>query len=470
MKAFISKNRNFIFCCVIIAAVYLLDSLLFFSQFYLMYDFYSEKTISAVSTGWAYLAQGVGLVLFMLLYKTRSRLSARRVFQVLLFLIEVPVIIVSILIPGRILLMFMIVLLNIIIGLHTGFTFTLAAAHAPTSRLGLCYGLAYAVGAFGTWLISEISGGVMTSYRIIFADSLIIALIVVLILVYRDAFENGQDGENAGADALPAAAGSSPDTAGGRKILILLCLVIAIMAPISSIGTNNNLYVEYSREFVLLAQRSFYAVGLIAAGLIFDKNRIIGGICAVVSLIYPIVLIMIYQESGLVMPVIGMSYVILGFFAVYRAASFMTLAAESKKQQLAPLGLAVARVCEAVSVLAIIEIGCDELASVILVSVLFIPLVILFFLMIKEQYTPSAAAAEAPRELSADERRAAFAEQYGLTRREEEIAMFLSEGRSNGEIAELLQLSENTVRFHVSNILKKTGMKDRNEVSRAYRQ
>jgi len=26
------------------------------------------------------------------------------------------------------------------------------------------------------------------------------------------------------------------------------------------------------------------------------------------------------------------------------------------------------------------------------------------------------------------------------------------------------------VRFHVSNILKKTGMKDRNEVSRAYRQ
>ncbi|MBQ7200945.1 MAG: helix-turn-helix transcriptional regulator [Eubacterium sp.] len=47
--------------------------------------------------------------------------------------------------------------------------------------------------------------------------------------------------------------------------------------------------------------------------------------------------------------------------------------------------------------------------------------------------------------------------------------MFLSEGRSNGEIAEILQLSENTVRFHISNVLKKTGMKDRNEVNRAYR-
>ena len=467
MKDFISKNKNFIICCAIIAVVYLLDSLLFFSQLYLMYDFFNSKTINAVSTGWAYLAQGTGLVLFMFLYKTSGHLSAHRRFQVVLFLIEVPVIMLSILVPDKILLMFMIVILNIIIGLHTGFTFTLAAAHVPTSHLGLCYGLAYAIGAFGTWLISVINGGVMTSYRIIFVDSVLISLIIVFILIYKDAFINEQEGET---DAAYANSKLSLDTAKGKKILLLLCIVVALMAPISSIGTNNNLYVEYCRELDLLAQRSFYAVGLIVAGLIFDKNRMIGGICAIVSLIYPIVLIMIYRESGLVTLVIGLSYAILGFFAVYRAAAFMTLAAESRRLQLAPLGLTVSRICEAVAVLAIIETGCDELVSVILVSVLFIPLVILYFVKVKEEYTPSEVPAEPPRELSADERRAAFAGMYGLTRREEEIAMFLSEGRSNGEIAETLQLSENTVRFHVSNILKKTGMKDRNEVSRAYRQ
>ena len=68
-------------------------------------------------------------------------------------------------------------------------------------------------------------------------------------------------------------------------------------------------------------------------------------------------------------------------------------------------------------------------------SVLFIPLVILFFLMIKEQYTPVPVPVEAPKELSAEERRAAFALKFGLTRREEEISAFLSEGHSNGEIA-----------------------------------
>ena len=469
MSAFISKNRNFIICCAIIAVVYLLDSLLFFSQFYKMYEFFDQKTIGAVTTGWAYLAQGAGLVLFMLLYKTRLRLSAMRSFQVLLFLAEVPVIIFSILMPGKIMLIFMVIILNIIVGLHTGFTFTLAAAHVPASRLGLCYGLAYAAGAFGTWLISAISGGVMTSHHIIFIDSVLIALIVVFILMYRDAVGNERDAETEGAGEDTAVTEPAPDTAKGRKVLILLCVVIAIMAPISSIGTNNNLYVEYCRVLDLLAQRSFYAVGLIAAGLIFDKNRVVGGVCAVVSLIYPIVLVMIYRESGLVTLVIGLSYAILGFFAVYRAASFMALAAENKKLHLAPLGLAVGRICEAVAVLTISETGCDEMTSVILVSVLFIPLVILFYYLIKVQYAPAETTAEAPRELSADERRAAFAGQFGLTRREEEIAMFLSEGRSNGEIAELLQLSENTVRFHVSNILKKTGMKDRNEVSRAYR-
>ncbi|MBO7402657.1 MAG: hypothetical protein J6U10_06675 [Lachnospiraceae bacterium] len=466
--AFISKNRNFILCCVIMAAVYLLDSLLFFSQFYLMYDFFDEKTISAVSTGWAYLAQGLGLALFILLYRTKSRLSARRMFQAALFLIEIPVIMVSILVPNKALLLVMIIILNIIVGLHTGFTFTLAAAQAPTSRLGLCYGLAYAVGAFGTWLISVINGGVMTSRHILYADILLIALIIFAIMMYRDAF-TGEQKNGAKAETDTSGAPGVSGSPAGRRIIILLCLVIAIMAPISSIGTNNNLYVEYCRELDLLAQRSFYAVGLIAAGLVFDRNRTVSGICSVVSLIYPIVLIMIYRESGLVKLVVGLSYVILGFFAVYRASSFMTFAAESKKLYLAPLGLAIARAFEAAAVLLLIEMNIDEMTSVILMSVLFIPLIILFFVMLKAEYTGPALPLEPQPVLSVDGRHAEFARQYGLTRREEEITGFLSEGRSNGEIAERLKLSESTVRFHVSNILKKTGMKDRNEVGRVYR-
>ncbi|MBQ0065709.1 MAG: response regulator transcription factor [Firmicutes bacterium] len=62
-----------------------------------------------------------------------------------------------------------------------------------------------------------------------------------------------------------------------------------------------------------------------------------------------------------------------------------------------------------------------------------------------------------------------FSEKYQLTRREEEILEFFVFGKTNKEIADNLFLSESTVRFHVSNILKKTGYKNRNEVKKAFK-
>lgn len=54
------------------------------------------------------------------------------------------------------------------------------------------------------------------------------------------------------------------------------------------------------------------------------------------------------------------------------------------------------------------------------------------------------------------------AEKYGgLTPREREVMRFLSQGRSNREIAESLFLSERTVENHVANILKKLGFDSR---------
>ncbi|MFF2862235.1 LuxR C-terminal-related transcriptional regulator [Streptomyces rubiginosohelvolus] len=48
-----------------------------------------------------------------------------------------------------------------------------------------------------------------------------------------------------------------------------------------------------------------------------------------------------------------------------------------------------------------------------------------------------------------------------LTVREREIHLLLTEGRSNAEIAEICGLSSKTVKFHVSNILRKLGMRNR---------
>lgn len=48
-----------------------------------------------------------------------------------------------------------------------------------------------------------------------------------------------------------------------------------------------------------------------------------------------------------------------------------------------------------------------------------------------------------------------------LARREREVSQWISKGKTNRDIAQVLGLSENTVKHHVSNILKKMGVSNR---------
>ena len=57
-------------------------------------------------------------------------------------------------------------------------------------------------------------------------------------------------------------------------------------------------------------------------------------------------------------------------------------------------------------------------------------------------------------------------EAYGLTRRELEILQLVAEGRSNAQLAKMLWVTEQTVKFHLSNIYRKLDVANRTEASR----
>jgi DNA-binding NarL/FixJ family response regulator len=57
-------------------------------------------------------------------------------------------------------------------------------------------------------------------------------------------------------------------------------------------------------------------------------------------------------------------------------------------------------------------------------------------------------------------------EDVGLTRREREILALVSEGHSNKELAQMLWVTEQTVKFHLSNIYRKLDVSNRTEASR----
>jgi len=54
---------------------------------------------------------------------------------------------------------------------------------------------------------------------------------------------------------------------------------------------------------------------------------------------------------------------------------------------------------------------------------------------------------------------------WELTPRERQVAVLVSEGLSNPEIARRLGIGEQTARTHVSNVLSKLGVSSRREVS-----
>jgi DNA-binding NarL/FixJ family response regulator len=54
----------------------------------------------------------------------------------------------------------------------------------------------------------------------------------------------------------------------------------------------------------------------------------------------------------------------------------------------------------------------------------------------------------------------------GLTRREREILALVSEGHSNRELAQMMWVTEQTVKFHLSNIYRKLDVSNRTEASR----
>lgn len=58
----------------------------------------------------------------------------------------------------------------------------------------------------------------------------------------------------------------------------------------------------------------------------------------------------------------------------------------------------------------------------------------------------------------------AFANRYGLTRREEELLCLLVAGRTNREIGEELTISIGTVKTHVHHIYEKVGVSSREEL------
>ena len=127
------------------------------------------------------------------------------------------------------------------------------------------------------------------------------------------------------------------------------------------------------------------------------------------------------------------------------------------------LGLMLGRVGDAFGEMICIALAGRLPVQIAVTAILFAAATVVFFKVYNVLYVP-----ETERVLSEREKFHYFAMEHDLSAREQDMLRLLLEQKTNSEIAGALFISENTVKFHIKNLLQKTGCKNRKELVAAY--
>ena len=209
--------------------------------------------------------------------------------------------------------------------------------------------------------------------------------------------------------------------------------------------------------------RLVYAAGLIIAGFVTDRNRKYGAICALMALVIPFIILALQGETLPAIVFWVLSYFTFGFYSVYRVILFSDYARRRDMLFLSGFGLMLGRVGDALGEMICIALAGRLPVQIAVTAILFAAATVVFFKAYNVLYVP-----ETERVLSEREKFHYFAMEHDLSAREQDMLRLLLEQKTNSEIAGALFISENTVKFHIKNLLQKTGCKNRKELVAAY--
>lgn len=415
------------------------------AQYYRLMTFYDDVTIDIITSVYNYIFQALGIAIYIYGFKKRYLLFSNNHFFVYSLIIGSVFMSIILMTRNPIILQIFGYLFNLSIGINSAFYLTLFTEKCPEEKMGLFFGLSYALGSIGTYLLSLIDNGeYITSSKSIVLYFLIIALIIYFVLNSENIKDKSRKNTKT---QMPSSIKN-------------LVLIIILMTTISCIGSGLYYSLPQAQGINWYLIRAFYSIGLIIAGLIMDKNSFMGEICVVASLTYPLIATSLFNQGMTDTITLSLSYIFRGFITIYYVLSFSKLYKKENDYLLfSSLGLLVSRLSEAIITIVLMKLNISNIVQLIFSAICFIPLLFVFVKTQNEKYIGAS--------FSETKRMALFCEKYELTNREKEILELLVQGLSDLEISSKLFISNNTVRFHISNLLKKTNSKSRIDVVNA---
>jgi len=431
----------------IIAVSFLWTGSAFISVAYHMMAFFPSAQLDMYMSVGGYLAQVLGMAAVAAGAYLRPEVFQKRHFFSAVMILEAVVITAALQSSVAMAVLLLSFAMNLLHGAVAGCYLSNLAAFVPQQYRGRTFGFGYAVGCVGSWLFSIAGdGNFLGSSAMVFVYLFLIALTLLLNFKAEDIRTGTKITEDGG--------GLKP------KLLLLTFVVVLLLSLVKNIGFYFPV-ADFSHIVNLEFSRAFYAIGLVAAGIVNDKNRKYGAICCLAALVFPFISIVLPGGGGYAAAIWIAGYIFFGFFSVYRVVVFSDIAAMKLSfLPLAAFGLLAGRTGDALGTLAGIYISDNLIPLLAVTTTLFILVIFLFFALYGKLYLPM---------LYTDGNRevflVSFERKYALTKRESEVFRLVLQGCSNAEISGKLYVSESTVKFHIGNILKKTQCVNRSELT-----
>ncbi|MBE5969699.1 MAG: helix-turn-helix transcriptional regulator [Lachnospiraceae bacterium] len=326
-------------------------------------------------------------------------------------------------------------------GFGVGYLFSITALNVKAKYLGRVFTIGYAIGSALVFFASRIN--IESDFGLLSIIITAVAFFFSVVLAYNSfgsvndetyAYENGLSVTNI------------------KKYFFFLSILVLFAATLTALTQDFVGYYSLEQTKTWFGDsRIYYSIGLILAGLIYDIKKEIFYICLPVSFIGQLIALLLLNQSISIAVVSAVSYLFIGFFSLFRAAFFIEQGTLNKKLlYLVALGMMFERIVEG-------SVGLLErtiLSNVFVVSIIAAALLIGFmwtymFYFNKTVIGQKSQEKDMLKELSIE---------YGLSGQEEKVLGYLLKDYTKKEIADEMVLSVNTIKVHVTNIYKKTGL------------
>ena len=318
-------------------------------------------------------------------------------------------------------------------GFGAGYHFSLLSTNVEKEYRGRVFALGYGLGSVGTYLLILLPESFYSSISSLILYIPMVLLNMYLVIKKTNLIEIKEEKQ----------------TKSFNNYFIRISIIVLAMSLLSALSTDAIAFYTINVSGGYGSTRLYYCFGLLIAGYLVDKKNNLFEILTIVSFIASLLAIILLKEGYPINLIAGLSYTFVAFFVLFRTMSFVNLSDNKKNMAwVAAFGLMYSRIMEGLMVL--FE---DKLIShytlLIVVITIFLSLVIILYFLLYFQNN----------NMTENDSVKNISIKYKLGTQEEKVLNLLIQGLSNQEMADRLFVSVNTIRNHVANIYKKTGMK-----------